>query len=133
MFLAKLSRTQQSAFGFLAKSVIMADEVRTKAEEALFEKIKIEMNNDDFPNELSESEILRIFDNPQAKKIVLFELYGIALCDGEFHEKEQELIENLAEQFKISKLEQAALCDLVLRLFKIYAETNDFIFSNNER
>ena len=63
----------------------------------------------------------------KSKKIILFELLGLALCDNMFDNKERDFIYSIAENFGIDKNIVNAFEDVISKYIKIQHDIDDMI------
>lgn len=107
MFLNSLSRQEREYFLELAHHVMGIDGIHQEEEQNIFNSYKYECQMIDY--EVSEqNNILQIIEHfkqstDQIKRIIIIELLGIVLVDGEFCESEQKFIRELTEHFGIDE------------------------------
>lgn len=123
MFLNNLQEHQKAAFIALAECVIKADSKFTNIEQMLLDQFYMEMNlSSNHITHYSFSEAIDIFHNAdkRIRKQMFIELFALANADKEFADKEKELIEDIANRFDISIMEQEELRHCVLDLLEVY-------------
>jgi uncharacterized tellurite resistance protein B-like protein len=103
MFVSYLNEEQQSILLALAQSIIQADGVTDEREEELFETIRAQCQAAITPINISMSELHTHFTSHPTKVALLLELIAIAYADEEYHLKEQDLIQEIANGLQISK------------------------------
>lgn len=108
MFLNKLSNEKKELFLSLAYNISYIDENYTDEEKNMLEQYCIEMEInfnkihliEDFEYVLARiNEICNIHE----KKIIVFELVGLILVDGDLHDKEKDAMTNMVELFGINE------------------------------
>lgn len=126
MFLGELNEKESVAFINVVKNFALVDDTFAKQEKELIENYTKELNlegKDLNLNELEEG--IKILENStdRIKRIVLFELAGLALIDGEFEDKEIEFIVKLSDRLGISRARVKAFFDYMVNLFEVYKFT----------
>lgn len=104
MFLNILTERQKQSFLALATKVVMADGEVVPKENVTLNVRVAEMGGGIKapPEEIYGEPKFDVFDSQQSQTIVILELLVIAYADGEFHEYEQPIINQLIEKFGIS-------------------------------
>lgn len=109
MFLNELNKNESSAFINLVEALANVDNVFAQNEKDLIDDYIQELALDkksikkiDFEAAVKELE----GSTDRVKNIIYFELVGLALCDGEYDEKEIQFLKGLAARFNISKNKQ---------------------------
>lgn len=126
MFLSELNRKEASAFINLVEALANVDNVFAENEKdliddyikelALDEKNIKKINFEAAVKELEEA-------TDKVKNIIYFELVGLALCDGEYDEKEIQFLKGLAARFNISKNKQYEFVNYFKMVKEIYDST----------
>lgn len=124
MFLNELNKKEASAFINLVETLANVDNVFAKNEKDLIDDYIQELALDeknikkmDFETAVKELE----GTTERIKNIIYFELVGLALCDGEYDEKEIQFLRGLAARFKINKNKQYEF----VNYFKVVKEVYD--------
>lgn len=104
MFLNILTDRQKQSFLALATKVVMADGEVVPKEHVTLNVRVAEMGGSIKapPDEIYGEPNFGVFDTRQSQTIVILELLVIAYSDGEYHEYEQPIINQLIENFGIS-------------------------------
>ena len=103
MFLNELDKNEGIAFMQLVKGLANSDNVFAKEEKNLYNDYLEELNIKE--NEIPDANLNCIYENlksssERSKNIIYFELIGLALIDGEYDEKEVDLLEEIWEGLK---------------------------------
>lgn len=124
MFLEKLNEKEKDIFIELAVCISQADSILSNEEKKLFEDYGHELGKTldiDFSKErdvgaiLSECKDISDYN----KKIICFELLGLALCD-ELDENEEILIEKIVAAFDITEKDIDFMKEIIKELFGVY-------------
>lgn len=131
MFLEELNKKECIAFVNLIHALANIDEVFSEKERELIDDYIRELNlTKDAIGELTfdgaVQEVAKSTD--RSKNIIYFELFGVALVDGEFDNKEIEFLNSLASKIGISAKKQQDFIDY----FKTVQETYDSTFVDYE-
>ncbi len=131
MFLGKLNKDEQTIFMQLSNIIIKSDLEITGAEEKLFFEYESEMGksfNGYLEKEFNLKDVLSLTEkyNEKAKKVIFFELLGLALCDGNFDNLEQNVIEKIRTSFSISVESQKDMIATIGKLMKLYTEISEY-------
>lgn len=106
MYLNKLNIEEKKAFLGLAHLVAGANGVVDDAEKNMIAQYCVEMEITDIPSEKSSIEsVISVFDNSTkvVKNIVMLELVGLCMTDGEYDTDETGVLEEIATGLGISK------------------------------
>lgn len=102
MFLGELDAAQRRAFCGLAQYLILSDKVVDLREEQALVAARREMGMSELvPVPEDEGEFLALasaFDSPEAQRTVLLEATYVAMADREMDDREQQLLDRLAER-----------------------------------
>ncbi|MBL4930760.1 hypothetical protein [Clostridium paridis] len=123
MFLNELNIIESKAFVNLVRELANLDEIFAKEEEKLIEEYIDELTlRDQDIEKQSLEEIKDVFNSStdRIKKIVFFELIGLALVDGEFEHKEEVFLKELAHDFNISFSRMLAFVDFFRNIKSVY-------------
>ena len=130
MFLGQFSKEEQAIFLNLAYTMMYADHEVKDDEREKFQLYQTEVEADitqaevvDFVAELAKFQNLDI----TKKKMLLFELLGIAFADAEYAEDELVLMEQAAAFLSVSPVDMERMKTLVQDLAHIYQEVNEVI------
>ena len=130
MFLGQFSKEEQAIFLNLAYTMMYADHEVKDDEREKFQLYQSEVEADitkaevvDFVAELAKFQNLDI----TKKKMLLFELLGIAFADAEYAEGERVLMEQAAAFLSVSPVDIERMMTLVQDLAHIYQEVNEVI------
>ena len=117
MFLAQLNDAQKNSFLALATRVVLADGELTDQENALLDRLKIEMGGKAKapPEEVFGNTNLANFSDRRSRVIVLMELLMLGHADSNFHADEIKVIEELAKAFGVSGGDFAAISEWAKR------------------
>lgn len=114
MFLFELSKDQARAFMRVVSEFVSIDNKVKKEEKSIIDKYisKLEVSKEEIDG-LSHKEAMEILDKSEEKikKMVYFELLGVALIDGDYENSEVDFLEEVAEEFKISRSLKIALAN----------------------
>lgn len=130
MFLGNFSKEEQAVFLNLAYTMMYADHEVKDDEREKFQLYQREVEADitkaevvDFAAEIAK---LQNLDLPK-KKMMLFELLGIAFADFEYADDERILIEQAASFLGVSPVDTDRMTTLVQDILRIYEEVNTVI------
>lgn len=126
MFLNELNKKEAIAFINLVEALANVDSVFAQNEKDLIEEYIEELSLDkenieklEFESVVKELEVA----SDRVKNIIYFELLGVALCDGEYDEKEIQFIKGLAVRFNISINKQHEFINYFKMVKEIYDTT----------
>jgi tellurite resistance protein len=123
MFLHELNKKESIVFINLVREFANIDEIFAKEEENLIEEYikELELDGDEIDKlTLEEVEELLKESSERAKKIIYFELVGLALVDGEYEHKEKVFLNNLAYSFNIGLARRLEFMDFFRHVKSIY-------------
>ncbi|WP_411682940.1 hypothetical protein [Clostridium thailandense] len=126
MFLNELNKKEANAFINLVEALANVDNVFAKNEKDLIDDYIQELQLDEENiNKIDFETSVKEFEKAEAriKNIIYFELVGLALCDGEYDEKEIQFLKGLAARFNISKNKQYEFTNYFKTVKEIYDNT----------
>ena len=131
MFLSRFGIKEQDVFVELALHMSNADGVISDEERAILSACSDEMGRsiDVDPDNLRNiDDVLKETDgfSQSVKKMILFELAGIAYCDVA-EDVEMELMKKIADKFAVSADENMRIQKAVEGLYAVYKEINELI------
>ncbi len=127
MFLINLNSEQQSALIHSANEVMLADGISHKRQLIVLELLRKEANPDIQDRDFSFDELASLFQSNREKSAFLLELIGVALCDGEWHEKEDTLIKKYSECLEVSDKKLTTLKEWVGKQFILIQEAEELM------
>lgn len=129
MFLTILNKTQRKAFWIIANAFVTADGNVDPLEKAMLDHMKHEMELEGVPLMKGKTlaSHLSNFDSRPAQAAALLEILGLAHADADYSVKECEFVRFMAESFRISQKELAAMEDWVKRSCEVIAEAQSFM------
>ena len=68
----------------------------------------------------------------QEKRIIVFELMGLAVADNVYAPEEQKMMSLVAQRFLISSEEMTRLAEMIKQYYEFVKNTHDFIFTNSK-
>lgn len=123
MFLNELNKEEALSFLNLVNIFANVDSVLAKEEKRLIEDYRSELNikeealsnlgYDDLMEELHKS-------SDRVKKIIYFELVGLALVDGEYGDKEIGFLDKVAKDLNISRDRKIAFANYFYNFKEVY-------------
>ncbi len=110
MFLKELNKKERENFLELANYVIKVDGEVSAVETNIFENYVAEMKLYKEEYKLKNKDIDEVIKEFNAstkkkKKIVLIELFGIILCNNDYHEEEKKLVEKIQKEWNFRDYE----------------------------
>lgn len=123
MFLRELNKEESVCFLNLVSIFAKVDNKFAKEERVLVDEYKEELGIHDEEIKVMEyDEIIKSLDNSsdKAKKIIYFELVGLALVDGEYEDEEIDFLEKIAVEFKISRAKRIAIANYFYNFTDVY-------------
>lgn len=127
MILKELSKKEGIAFVQLVNEFITMDEAFTKEEEAKVEEYMNDANvSKEEVNEITFTEALCTIKeaNERIKKIIYFELLGLALVDGDYEDHEVGFLEELANSLKIDRASKFKYANFYFEFIDQYSNSN---------
>ena len=125
MFLNELKKDESIAFLELVNQVANVDEVFAKEERELIEDYKEELKLPDYEiQNMSYEDIMKVLSKAtvRTKRIIYFEVLGLALIDGEYEAREVELLEKIETDLGIERARRIA----IENYFFIFTEVYNF-------
>ena len=114
MLLFELNKDEARAFMRVVYEFISIDNKVKREEKSIIDKYtsKLNVNKEDIEG-FSHKEAIDVLDKSEEKikKMVYFELLGIALIDGDYENSEVDFLEEVAEKFNISRALKIALAN----------------------
>ena len=123
MFLNELSKDEAVYFLNLVSIFARVDNKFSKEEQVLLNEYKEELGIADEEATIKEyNEIIDIIKklDQRKKRIIYFELVGLALVDGEYETKEIDFLEKLSDELEISRVDKIAIANYFFNFTDIY-------------
>lgn len=123
MFLNELNKNEAVAFVNVVSEFANIDNTFAKEEKEVLDGYLEELNLDkDSVGKMKFDDSLKTLNEStdRIKKIVYFELIGIALVDGEYQDKEVDFLDNIANEFAISRSKRIAFANYFYNFTDIY-------------
>lgn len=123
MFLKELNKDEANAFLNLVSIFARIDNEFAKEEKALLDEYKEELGLVDSEiNEMVYEDIIESLksSSDRAKRIIYFELVGLALVDGEYEEEEVDFLEKIAAEFSITRAKRIAIANYFYNFTDLY-------------
>ncbi|VYU60873.1 hypothetical protein [Clostridium tertium] len=123
MFLKELSKEEANAFLNLVSIFAKIDNEFAKEEKALLDEYKEELGL--VGSEIKEIGYEDVIQNlksssERARRIIYFELVGLALVDGEYEEEEVDFLEKIASEFNIPRAKRIAIANYFYNFTDVY-------------
>lgn len=123
MFLNELSKQESIAFVNLVSEFANVDNTFAKEEKEVLkgylEELMLDENSIGKVN--STEAIKTLHESTQrVKNIVYFELIGLALVDGEYEENEVNFLDNIANEFGISRTKRISIANYFYNFTEVY-------------
>ena len=123
MFLKELNKGEANAFLNLVSIFARIDNEFAKEEKALLDEYKEELGVVD--SEINEMEYEDIIESlksstDRARRIIYFELVGLALVDGEYEDEEVDFLEKIAAEFNIPRAKRIAIANYFYNFTDVY-------------
>lgn len=110
MFVQNLNSEQQAVLLALAEQVMDSDGTRHKTQEAVLETLKLQVNEGVTAGTVDIMQIATLFSDYESKAALMLELIGVAYANGEFHDKERNIISAYS---KLLDMNELAVNDMV--------------------
>lgn len=123
MFLDELSKEEAIHFLNLVSIFARIDNKFSKEEQVLLKEYKEELGiMDEEINRKDYNEIIPILKNltQRKKKIIYFELVGLALVDGEYETQEIDFLEKLSSELEISRVDKISIANYFFNFTDTY-------------
>ncbi|WP_297634629.1 hypothetical protein [uncultured Clostridium sp.] len=121
MFLKELNNDEKRAFANLIYKLAEIDKKLAKNEKKLIKEYlkELEIKEDGF-SKLSYNEIMFVLtkSTDRKKKIIYFELLGLALVDGNYEEKEIDYLDKVASELGLTRVNKIAFANFFYK-FKV--------------
>ena len=132
MFLAKLSNEKRHLFLDLELHISKIDGEFSESEKNIIDTHCIEMHIDSnkYQCELSLDEVIRKLSEctVQEKHIIFIEMLAVVMADEVYHEKEKQIVEDLADVLGISNDEIIKAFSALNKLKEAYEELSNFVY-----
>lgn len=127
MFLKELSKDESLCFLNLVSIFAKVDNKFVKEEKILLEEYKEELGilDQDVKN-MEYNEIVEQLkgSGDRVKKIIYFELVGLALVDGEYEDEEVDFLEKISSEFNIPRAKKIAIANYFYNFTTVDADNN---------
>lgn len=123
MFLKELNKDEANAFLNLVSIFARIDNEFAKEEKALLDEYKEELGLvDSGIKEMVYEDIIESLkaSTDRARRIIYFELVGLALVDGEYEEEEVDFLEKIAAEFNIPRAKRIAIANYFYNFTDVY-------------
>lgn len=129
MFLHVLDAAEQQLFTQVAISLVHADGRLDPREDALLETLRLEMGLDHMPVDARPLESLDLseINSRVVARVILFELAGIVTADGEIHEDEREILEDVGRRLDIPSEQLEQFLDYAMRAHQFLDEARALV------
>lgn len=126
MFLKELNKEEAICFLNLVSIFTRVDDNFAKEEKVLVDEYKEELGltNHEIKS-IDYSDIIKTLKNSseKSKRIVYFELVGLALVDGDYENEEVDFLEKLSVEFEISRAKKIAIANYFYNFTDVYKFT----------
>lgn len=123
MFLKELNKDESICFLNLVSIFSKVDNKFAKEEKVLVDEYReeLEIYNEEIKT-MEYNEIINILKNSsdKAKKIIYFELVGLALVDGEYEDEEIDFLEKVSSELNISRAKKFAIANYFYNFKDVY-------------
>lgn len=123
MFLKELSKDESLCFLNLVTIFAKVDNKFAKEEKILLEEYKEELGIlDQGVKSMEYNEIIEQLkgSGDRVKRIIYFELVGLALVDGEYEDEEVDFLEKIASEFNIPRAKKIAIANYFYNFTDVY-------------
>lgn len=123
MFLKELNKDESTCFLNLVSIFAKVDNKFAKEEKVLVEEYREELGiYSEEIRTMEYDEIINILkkSSDKAKKIIYFELVGLALVDGEYEDEEVDFLEKIADEFNITRAKKFAIANYFYNFKDVY-------------
>lgn len=131
MYLALLKQNEKENFLKLAVALSSVDGNFCEEEHFMISQYCDEMGIDNhIPNDIEKDFIINNIANDsseQNKKIIIFELLGLAMSDKNFAEAEETLIISLAEKLDLNADYVASCKEMITKYLELQTQINNYI------
>ncbi len=124
MFLNELSKNEGISFMQLVKGLANSDNIFAKEEKNLYNDYLDELNIKE--SEITEINLNSVYEtlkssSERSKNIIYFELIGLALIDGEYNEKEVDLLEEIGKELDVKRNKRISFANYFYNFVDIYS------------
>jgi len=105
MFLNRFSLEEKKSFLHLAHHIAHVDGEFSEKEQVIIDKYCMEMQMDDVEFDQDSfvlNECLASFEKDSHKKVVLLEIMALIFSDGEFHQSEEHVVNQMVKEFQLN-------------------------------
>lgn len=123
MFLNELNKDESMCFLNLVSIFARVDNKFAKEEKVLVDEYREELGMASEEIKAMEyDEIINILraSSDKAKKIIYFELVGLALVDGEYEDEEVDFLEKIAAELNVSRAKRFAIANYFYNFTDVY-------------
>jgi tellurite resistance protein len=123
MFLRELNKDESMCFLNLVSIFAKVDNKFAKEEKVLVDEYREELGiYSEEIKTMEYDEIINILkkSSDKAKKIIYFELVGLALVDGEYEDEEVDFLEKIADEFNIARAKKFAIANYFYNFKDVY-------------
>ena len=123
MFLNELNKDESICFLNLVSIFARVDNKFAKEEKVLVDEYREELGMASEEIKAMEyDEIINILraSSDKAKKIIYFELVGLALVDGEYEDEEVDFLEKIAAELNVSRAKRFAIANYFYNFTDVY-------------
>lgn len=123
MFLKELNKDESMCFLNLVSIFAKVDNKFSKEEKVLVDEYREELGiHIEEIKTIEYDEIINILkeSSDRSKKIIYFELVGLALVDGEYEDEEIDFIEKIAAEFNITRAKKFAIANYFYNFKDVY-------------
>ncbi|MGG7060004.1 hypothetical protein ACQPUY_16030 [Clostridium nigeriense] len=123
MFLKELNKDESMCFLNLVSIFAKVDNKFAKEEKVLVDEYREELGiHTEEIKTIEYDEIINILkeSSDRSKKIIYFELVGLALVDGEYEDEEIDFLEKIATEFNITRAKKFAIANYFYNFKDVY-------------
>ncbi|MGG7144701.1 hypothetical protein ACQPVP_14760 [Clostridium nigeriense] len=123
MFLKELNKDEAMCFLNLVSIFAKVDNKFAKEEKVLVDEYREELGiHSEEITTIEYDEIINILkeSSDRSKKIIYFELVGLALVDGEYEDEEIDFLEKIAAEFNITRAKKFAIANYFYNFKDVY-------------
>lgn len=123
MFLKELNKDESMCFLNLVSIFAKVDNKFAKEEKVLVDEYREELGiHTEEIKTIEYDEIINILkeSSDRSKKIIYFELVGLALVDGEYEDEEIDFLEKIAAEFNITRAKKFAIANYFYNFKDVY-------------
>lgn len=123
MFLKELNKDESMCFLNLVSIFAKVDNKFAKEEKVLVDEYREELGiHTEEIKTIEYDEIINILkeSSDRLKKIIYFELVGLALVDGEYEDEEIDFLEKIAAEFNITRAKKFAIANYFYNFKDVY-------------